>query len=101
MGLRPPGGPGPGAVFLERWAELEEASLALVASLEEGSPAPLSLGQLARGLVRVGVMSAAALAETDALRALRHRYVHVAGTTIGEDVLARLEGLKTDLLGHR
>lgn len=101
MGLRPPGGPSTGMLFLERWAELEIGSVALRSSLEEGVPAPLTLGQLARGLVRVGVMSPSALAETDALRALRHRYVHVSGTMIEPEALTRLENLQAELLGRR
>lgn len=101
MGLRPPGGPGPGTLFLERWAELEQASLALIASLEEGAPPPLTFGQLTRGLVRVGVMSGHALAEAEALRSLRHQYVHVSGTRIDESATARLDSLSAELLGRR
>lgn len=101
MGLRPPGGPSVGMLFLERWADLEASSVSLGSSLEEGTPPPLTLGQLARGLVRVGIMSAAALAETDALRSLRHRYVHAGGTSIDPEAFARLEHLQAELLGRR
>ncbi len=101
MGLRPPGGPGPGTLFIERWAELEDASFALATSLEEGAPPPLTLGQLTRGLVRVGVMSTAALAECETLRTLRHRFVHVSGTSIEPDAVTRLESLSAELLGRR